>query len=713
MASRTARTAFFAAACGIAPAMATVPTPEAKPAPSTELTEFATTTIAVPVPADKPLRGFPPAKPAQTRLPPQALVLSQHDREAGKRAMQEAAAGRFEAARRLAAKAKDPLVGDLVQWQWLQSPSGGASFEAIAEFIEKKPDWPARNALLRRAEESVDASAGDERILAWFAAHPPLTGLGMLRYSEALARQGRSEDAFEVLRKAWIKGNLPLKEEKAVWTQFGRRFTEEDNAARVDRLLWDGNVTAASRMLPRLTDTARQLAAARIAFAKNHPKADRLAAALPPGLRDNGGLAYERLRWQRGRGKDEIVEALLYNAPEDLGRPERWWSERHLRARKAIAEGRVSEAYRLAAGHGLSDGAAFAEAEWLAGWIALRLLQEPTTALRHFTALADNVSYPISVARAAYWLGRAYTALGSGPEARIWYSTAAQHSTTYYGQLAAYTLDVSQPLRFPKAVQPSSEAREKFESREVVRAARILMELDEEDQLRPFILHLVHTAESPEDHKLTADLARDLRRVDLAVMSSKRSAWKNVVLVHESYPLVEPMLRTEVPETALVLAVSRQESEFNQFAMSSAGARGLMQLMPATAKQLAARLKIGFQPAKLTNDAGYNVRLGSHYLNNLLRNWSNNYVLALAAYNAGEGRVRRWIQEWGDPRDPKIDVIDWIELIPFSETRNYVQRVLEGVQVYRALLATEPVSLDRLHVDLRGAPQQVCGATTC
>ena len=627
--------------------------------------------------------------------------------------MKEAEAGRFDAARRIAAQAKEPLVGHLVRWLQVQSTNGNASFDDIAAFVNSKPDWPGRDSMLRRAEENIDVSLGDARILAWFEAYPPVTGLGWLRQGEALLRQGRSDEALAALRRAWVDGNLSLNDEKALWVEYGGRFPNADHAARLDRLLWDGNTEAARRMLPRVNPETRKLGEARLALAGNLDGADKLAMALPEHLRSDGGLAYDRLRWQRRRGMDDIVEALLYNAPEDLGRAEKWWVERHFRARKAIAEGRISEAYRLAAGHGLKGGAALAEAEWLAGWIALRLLQEPKNAIKHFTTLADNVSYPVSVARAAYWLGRTQAALGSDEAARRHYTEAAGHNTTFYGQLAAHALDPAQPLSLADPIQPSSEDIRSFNAREVVRAARILVELDQEERLRPFILRLVHTATKPEEHKLVAQLARNLRRVDLAVMAAKRSARQNIILVRESYPLVDPMLRTEIPETALVLALSRQESEFNQFAISSAGAKGLMQLMPATAKDVARDLKLGYQPARLTDDASYNVQLGSHYLQGLLRNWDNNYVLALAAYNAGHGRVRRWIQEWGDPRNPSVDAIDWIELIPFSETRNYVQRVLEGVQIYRATLNRQPVSVGRLHVDLRGTPQQICGLPSC
>ncbi|WP_370153259.1 lytic transglycosylase domain-containing protein [Ferrovibrio sp.] len=692
------------------PALAEPPLPQTKPSPHTVAAAMVSD---APLPENKPRRGTPPARPEQTTLPASRALLSRADREAGLKAMQEADAGRFDAARRLAARVSEPLVGKLVQWLWLQTSGSGAPFEEIAAFIDANPDWPARDALLRRAEESIDISVGDDRILAWFAAHPPGSGLGLLRHGQALARKGRDAEAFETLRRAWVDGNLASRDERELWAGFGSRFTAEDNAARADRLLWDGNIEAVRRMLPRLSPPVRQLTEVRIALAQNLHGAEKLVAALPKDLRDDGGLAYDRMRWQRRRGMDDVVESLLYNAPDDLGRAEKWWVERHYRARKAMAEGRISEAYRLAAGHGLKGGSGMAEAEWLAGWIALRLLQEPTAALKHFTALQEAVSYPISLARAAYWLGRTYTLLGNQEQARFWFGQAAQHSTTFYGQLAIRELDSKQPLPLPEPARPSPALAAEFAQREVVRAAHILVELDREDRLRPFILRLVHTAGGAEEHKLVAELARNLRRVDLAVTSTKRSARQGVILVRESYPLVEPMLRMDTPETALLLAVSRQESEFNQFAQSPAGARGLMQLMPSTARHVAKEMKLGYQPALLTDDARYNARLGAYYLQGLLKNWDNNYVLALAAYNAGESRVRRWIRDWGDPRSPAIDVVDWIELIPFSETRNYVQRVLEGVQVYRALLDKQPPAIERLYADMRGASMQACGTPPC
>jgi soluble lytic murein transglycosylase len=643
-----------------------------------------------------------------------AILLSHADQSWGREAMREAKAGKFDKAREAAAKAKDPLVGRLVHWLWLQTPNSGAPFEAIAEFIEKSPDWPAREALLRRADESVNEAVGDTRIIQWYTQRPPESGLGWLRYAEALDRQSRSAEALAAVRKAWTDGNLSLRDENDVWREFGNRLTPAENAARLDRLLWDAQYDAARRMLPRVDGEAKILGEARLALALRTPAADKIAAMLPQKLREDGGLAYEQMRWNRREGKDDIVESLLYNAPDELGRAEKWWVERHFRARKALIDGRISEAYRLASNHGLSGGSSYTEAEWLAGWIALRLLQEPQIAVKHFAALQSNVRTPVSQSRAGYWLGRTYTITGDQAQARHWYAQASKHATTFYGQLATFALDPKARLQLPDDPEPSAAAIAQFDKREVVRAAKILVELGQEDRLRPFILRLAHTADTLEEHQLAARLARMLNRVDLAVAATKRTArYAGLSLVREAFPLVEPMAQTAAPETALVLAVARQESEFNQHAVSPVGARGLMQLMPATAKGVAKEVKQPYSPAKLTDDAHYNVRLGSHYLDGLLRNWDSNYILALVSYNAGEARARKWIKDWGDPRYESIDAVDWIELIPFSETRNYVQRVLEGVQVYRALLRGAAPTADRLQADLRGLPRKACAAATC
>ncbi len=339
-------------------------------------------------------------------------------------------------------------------------------------------------------------------------------------------------------------------------------------------------------------------------------------------------------------------------------------------------------AYRLAARHGLSSGPVYAELEFLAGWVALRFIHEPDRAYNHFVGLYEVVKLPVSVARASYWAGRAADAMGYDQLAATWYRTAAEHLTTYYGQLAATALGEPKLERALDEPTPSAAESEAFDKQELVRVLRQLSEIDATEYMRPFMLRLSELAKSPGEHALVAHLALQVDRPDLAITVAKKASYAGVVLLAEGYPLSELPPGGSV-EHPLVLAMTRQESAFDRGAVSSAGALGLMQVMPATARRVAHTLRLHFDKHRLTTDRHYNVTIGRAYLDGLLGDFSGSYVLAIAAYNAGPSRVRQWIRDYGDPRSKDVDVIDWIESIPIGETRNYVQRVLENLQLYR------------------------------
>ena len=633
-------------------------------------------------------------------------LLGLNERKTAAAALEAAEKGAAARAHELAALAGHPQVAELVDWLILSQPGTGAGFERIADFLSRHPEWPSVETLIRRAEDALDGTQTSARVIAWFGERDPMTANGRIRLGEALARIGRADEGRQLIRAGWVSGNFGVKDEKDTYRRIASLLTAEDHVARLDRLLWERQVDAARRMLPRVDSNHKAVAEARIGLITKAGNVDKLVARVPAEFAGHGGLTYDRLRWRREKGLDGKVEELLMDPPDDLGRAEKWWIERHWRARKALSEGRVSEAYRLAADHGPLEGRSLAEAEWLAGWIALRFLDDRRSAETHFLHVQNTVRFPVSRARGAYWIARAADANNERQRARQWYAEAARHPTTYYGQLALLNLGERGPLRLPADPEPSPEDRERFERRDLVLAARILAETGQDQRLRTFLLRLQGLAERTEEHALVTRLARDLGRIDLAVAVAKRSAQAGVPLIAYSYPVIEPIAQERSPEPPLLLAVSRQESEFNAGAVSSAGALGLMQLMPQTAREVARVMQVSYRRDQLTADPTYNVRLGSRYLGGLLDSWDGNYVLALAAYNAGEGRVRKWIREWGDPRRPDVDAIDWIELIPFSETRNYVQRVLESLQVYRQLLnpaASQALLLER---DLGGRFRQ-------
>ncbi|HWK43142.1 MAG TPA: lytic transglycosylase domain-containing protein, partial [Stellaceae bacterium] len=380
--------------------------------------------------------------------------------------------------------------------------------------------------------------------------------------------------------------------------------------------------------------------------------------------------------------------------------PIAWWPDRQILARRELNNGNISQAYSLVADTQLTDGAPVAEAEFLAGWIAFRFLRDPERGLKHFTRLYDTATLPLSLSRGAYWAGRASAALDKPADAASWYEKASTYPTTYYGQLAIAQMGLpwlTKPAPEPKASAAETTA---FNKRDLVRVVRILAFVNEQDRMKPFMNRLSELAKTPADHALIADMADDLGRLELGVAAAKRASYRGITLTRAGYPIISLPEVTGGPEHALLLALIRQESAFETGALSPAGARGLMQLMPATANQVAKSLQLPYSPDRLTSDGIFNVTLGQAYFGGVLNGFNGSYVLAVAGYNAGPGRVRQWVRDYGDPRQTDIDVVDWVEQIPFNETRNYVQRVLEGLQVYRLRIG-DPALAFSLPADLR------------
>jgi soluble lytic murein transglycosylase len=603
-------------------------------------------------------------------------------------------------------KIKNPLARKILTWATLIRPDLDDGFSEIASFIADNPDWPEQNRLQRRAEEAMSLKTPDEVVLKWFAERPPISADGKARLAEAWLATGNNEEGEDALREVWVNGDFAKRRELAFYRRHRRDLTVDDHRRRLDRLLWEGRYWPARRMLWKVPADYRALAVARLSLRRNEGNVDTLIAKVPAALKDDPGLIYERLRWRRQHRKYDTALELLRDSPGSLVYPERWWIERAFLGRRMLLSGDVTAAYQLIKDHGLkpNHGRAYAEAEWLAGWIALRFLNDARAGAGHFTEQYHAVKYPISLARGAYWIGRAMDAMTERSLAETWYTLAAVHPTTYYGQLATARLRPGASLLLPEEPSPTADERAAFDAHELVQAVRMLAEIDEHDRMRPFVLRLDELAKSPGWRVMSAGLARDSERPDLAVTVAKRAKRDGLKLPETAFPaeMPSPMkVKGGLPplEMPLVLAVVRQESAFNVKARSHARAQGLMQLMPHTALKVAKRLEVPFDRRRLTTDGVYNLTLGQAYLAELLDEFNGSYVLALAAYNAGPHRARQWIKDNGDPRDKDVDTIDWIELIAFRETRNYIQRVLENLQVYRSRLAKEEVAL-RLERDL-------------
>lgn len=630
--------------------------------------------------------------PAPTPLPP---LLSAEQASLYQHAFEGLDAGRIDTARELAQQGTNKLAHKVFRWAELQQPHSGVAFEDIAAFIDANPTWPRQDILMHRAEEALVDRTDDSVVLAWFALRGPQTVDGAMRYIEALLRAGEKDKAVNLIRSTWMSGGFGTVQEKTFLNRYHTYLTAEDHLKRLDHLIWQGRSDEAKRMLPRVDADRRALADARLKLAALSPGVEYALRHVPARLANDQGLVFERLRWRRRKGQEQAALDMLREAPAQVSHPDLWWIERNYLARRAISAGRMRQAYDIATHHGMIDGPHFVEAEFLAGWVALRFLNEPKVALTHFTKLYEAAKFPVTEARGAYWAGRAEAALGYKDKATEWYRRAASHQTTFYGQLGTAELTPTDRPPFPQTVQPSADERQQFEANELTLATRLLEQIGQTLKVKTFVTRLVLNAQTPGENTLIAELATRIGRPDLAVAAAKRSAQvADVAIPDYGWPII-PLPPGESPEHALIYATIRQESAFESGAVSRVGARGLMQIITPTARAVARKLGLATAhiETRLLFDPSLNLSIGRSYLASLIDAYDGSYVLALAAYNAGPARVKQWIRDNGDPRLSSVDVVDWIELIPIDETRNYIDRVLENVQVYRERLDGTEVAL--------------------
>ena len=573
------------------------------------------------------------------------------------------------------------LVLKIVRWLDYTRPTTGGRFAELGAFIDQNPDWPLQKKLLRRAEEALTAE-NDDVAADWLKRHPPIGGVGKARAAQILLNRGKTEAGTAAIRAAWIDGDFNVSDERSFHARYSGMLRAEDHEKRLDRLIWDGNVDAARHMLPLVPADYRLAAEARLALAADAANGEALLAKVPAQLRSDAGVAFEEARWRRKKNQYDAAAQLLLAHADSPIRPTAWWGERQLVTRQLLATGNAETAYKLAQQHGLADGSSYSEAEFLTGYIALRYHKDSALALAHFTRISERVATPYGKARAAYWSGRAAEAAGDKETAAKWYTAGAEHMATFYGQLAAHQLGKDAPPRPVPEPQPNAAEQKHFEGEELVRAGKLLFAAGDRERARSFIMQMADIAKTPVDFAMLASLAEAQGRIDLAIAVAKRSIEAGTPLMVHGYP-VTPLPSGGTAERSLLFAIVRQESGFYSEAMSRVGARGLMQLMPATAAGLASKLQLPYSIDRLTTDGLYNLTLGRSYIESMIDEFGGSYPLAIAAYNAGPGRVRQWLREFGDPRGRDIGMVDWIEMIPFNETRLYVQRVLENLQIYR------------------------------
>ena len=592
--------------------------------------------------------------------------------------------GRGDFVRAVMARGSDPVLNKVLQGYLMARPGNDYSFDELAGFVSDNPDWPGLKGILMIAEQKIPSDATADQVVNWFNAHPPLTTAGFYRYIEALDASGQGKKTIGLVRSRWVEKDFNGDDLVAFRSRYAPLLTEKDHEARLDRLLWDGNVTAARAMYPFVDPAHQNLAEARIALSSQAGNVEGLIARVPSSLQNDSGLLYERLRWRRKNNDDDGAIDILVNPPETIVHPDKWWEESNILIRRLFDQKDFKLAYRIASHHRLTTGFDFVQAEFIAGWVALRYLNRQDLAHQHFSNILNDASSPISKARGYYWLGRTYEAAGQKQDAEQSYQSAAVLNTTFYGQLAIARLYAQPTIRAATEPAIPSNIRQKFFNRDSVRAVSKLYQIGQNERARTFFRSIASDATQRVDFALLLELAYQLQRPDWAVSAAKAANQKNFILTGGAYPVLSLNIPTP-PERALTHALIRQESEFRADAGSPVGARGLMQLMPGTAKDCAKKLGMSYSPDKVI-DPDYNVRLGTYFIQTQIDNFDGSYILALAGYNAGPRRAREWMETFGDPRTDRIDPVDWIELIPIYETRNYVQRIIENLQFYRARL---------------------------
>lgn len=577
------------------------------------------------------------------------------------------------------------IADDIVLWHRLRAGAGTA--DETRDFLARRGDWPGLPYLKKRSEGAF-VNVDDRRILAFFDPIIPQTAEGAFVYAQALARDGREHIAKKVILRAWGRDDMSAAIQKQYLATYGD-WVRPKIDARLDLALWNGWRKEAERLMPMASPGARAVADARLKMQRNSNGIADAIKAIPASHAADPGVAYDRFNWRIKYDSRARAIALIraQSRVSALGQPEKWAGWRRSLARSEMRAKRYDVAYDLARNHGLSEGSNYADLEWLAGYLSLRFMNNPARALEHFERFEKAVFTPISLGRAGYWRGRAHEKLGHIDAAAEAYDMAARHQTSFYGLLAAERL--GRGLDPALAGAPALEWRgADFTKSSVHKAAMAFFAAGELDLAERFWVHL---AESQARAGLRAmgDMALDLGAPHVAVMLGKRAVKQGVTLPGPYYAL-HPLAEANLPVSKeLALAIARRESEFDPKVTSHAGARGLMQLMPPTAKQMAGELGLAHHSAKL-DDPVYNGRLGAAYLAKLVHRFDGNVVLVSAAYNAGPNRVDQWVASAGDPRRRGVDIVDWIEHIPYRETRNYVMRVSESLPVYRARLRQDP-----------------------
>ena len=648
------------------------------------------------LPESKPLI----VKKGRAKVSKKSKYYSERDFNYAKQAIQFMEKSNWKDALKVAKKARAKSIYNFIQWQHLLTTGNRASFYDYKEFIERNKNYPRIGRIKYLAEHKMSTQIlSPKDIINWFENRKPLSGFGKMVLGESLILTGNNSEGIKLIKEGWITADLSKSDLKFFRKKYKKYLSSDDYIKRADYLAWENKYWDLRRMLRYLPKDYRLLYTARQLLMRKSYGVDSAISKVPQKLKNDPGLNYDRLKWRRKRGRlESSLEILLNidNTKEYMVRPEKWWTERSIIARSLIYKKKYETAYKITSKNAMSQGPEFAEAEWMSGWIAFSFLKDPLLAEEHFKRFYENVGYPISLARGAYWLGRTYEKMGNRELSEKWYKEGAKYLTTYYGQLSHLKVYPNQKFALYNPMQVDIKISENFYRKKLVAIVHLLDDLKKEKYAKYILRFLANENINEGSEILAAKLATDISRFDFAIQISKIASYEKRFHHKYNYPIIgvpKNVKGRKIPDSAFILSIIRQESEFDTSANSSAGAKGLMQLMTYTARIVAKQAKIPYSKKKLTKNPKYNINLGSFYLAGLLLEYDGSYPFSIAAYNAGPKRVKYWNKINKNPQKGNIDYVDWIELIKFKETRNYVQRVLENFNVYRFILEQKPIKL--------------------
>jgi len=654
------------------------------------------------IPKNKPLI----VKKERLRKVKKSKYYSDRDLKYAKQAIVFMEKSNWKDAKKVAKKARAKSIYNFIEWRHLLTSGNKATFTDYKHFIENLNNYPRLDRIKYLAEHKMSLrNQSPKEIINWFNKNHPKSGFGEMILGESLIKSGHEEKGIKLIKQGFVKADLSKNDIKYFRQKFKKYLSKEDYIKRADYLAWENKYWDLKRMLRYLPKDYQYLYTARQLLMSKSYGVDTAIKRVPKKLKNDPGLNYDRLKWRRKRGRvDSSLEILLNinNTKDYMVRPDMWWVERSILARSLIYKKRYETAYKLTSNHALSEGPEYAEAEWMSGWIALSFLNDPLLAKNHFEKFYNNVGYPISLSRGAYWLGRSFEKLKDYNESKKWYLKGSEFLTTYYGQLSHMKVKPNEKFQLKGLNEVDKDYIQEFYTKKLVATVHLLYDLKKSKYTKHILRHLANDNIAKGSEILAAKLATEISRFDFSIQVSKIASYQKRFHNKYNYPIISTPSKVgkrKIPESSLILSIIRQESEFDTSANSRVGAQGLMQLMPYTAKTVSRQAKMSYSKSKLTKSPEYNINLGSFYIAGLILEYDGSYPFAIAAYNAGPKRVRYWKKINKNPQKNQINYVDWIELIKFKETRNYVQRVLENYNVYRYILSQKPIYLNNFFKD--------------